>query len=241
MSVKPFLQKSSQIVLDFIFPPHCVNCKAINGWLCLDCFGQISFLTDNVCERCGIPLEANYASLCKRCQNGYLQYIDGIRSSARFGSAPIRKSIHFLKYNNHRALASVLGKMLVTAYHQNQLAVDVIIPVPLHPKRLKDRGFNQSELLGKEMSYALNLPHNSQALRRVRHTEVQIKLPASKRRLNVAEAFFCSAEDLRQKRVLLIDDVCTTGATLDACASALHQQGVASVWGLTVARAEFDD
>jgi ComF family protein len=127
--------------------------------------------------------------------------------------------------------------MLVTSYRRHQLKADVIVPVPLHETKLKERGYNQSELLARQLGQALNLPVNMTTLRRVRKTESQMTLKADERLKNVANAFSCADQDLARYHVLLVDDVCTTGSTLDACAAALKAGGTVSVWGLTLAKA----
>jgi ComF family protein len=132
-------------------------------------------------------------------------------------------------------VAAALGQILVDTYRRCQLAVDVIVPVPLHASRLRERGYNQSELLAWEVSRAIGLPVNTSALERARKTKSQMTLGAAERHQNVVAAFSCSKELARQN-VLLIDDVCTTGATLDACAAAMKEKGATSVWGLTLAR-----
>ena len=148
----------------------------------------------------------------------------------------MREAIHFLKYHNHQAVASVLAKLLAGAYQRYALAVSLIIPVPLHKSRLKERGYNQSELLARQLGYLLDLQVNSAVLQRTRKTEAQVTLSRAERQDNVADAFECN-NLLPGQQVLLIDDVCTTGSTLDACAKALKASGATSVWGLTLARA----
>ncbi|MBN1221024.1 MAG: ComF family protein [Anaerolineae bacterium] len=145
--------------------------------------------------------------------------------------------IHFLKYRNHRATASILGHILVDTYRAYGLEVDVIVPVPLHPSRFRERGYNQSELLARQMAIILDLPVDTKTLQRVRKTKSQMELGVSERRRNVLNAFVGNSQQLAGQRVLLIDDVCTTGSTLDACAAALKDSGAISVWGLTLARA----
>jgi ComF family protein len=166
-----------------------------------------------------------------------LHYIDGIRSASYFEDNPIRLAIHFLKYRNHKAVAAILAAILAEAYQRYQLAANIIIPVPLHPSRLHERGYNQSELLARAMAVILKLPVNSQALQRTRQTKSQMTLGVNERHQNVAGAFICANSDLSGQKILLIDDVCTTGSTLDACAQALKKSGVAAVWGLTLAKA----
>jgi len=119
---------------------------------------------------------------------------------------------------------------------QNHLPVDVVVPVPLHPHRLRERGYNQATLLAKEVEKALGLPLLEDALLRVRSTIPQVGLTARERRDNVRGAFHCADGNLKGQRILLVDDVCTTGATLEACSLALRQEGVGVVWGLVLAR-----
>ena len=116
------------------------------------------------------------------------------------------------------------------------MPADVIVPVPLHTARLRERGYNQASLLAHEMACRVGLTLNEQTLVRRRATASQVKLDARQRKENVRDAFRCSDDTLAGKQVLLIDDVCTTGATLAACAVALHEGGARSVQALTLAR-----
>ena len=198
----------------------------------------IPFITVPVCEHCGTPTSVNdTVSSCAQCKNHSLRYIDGIRTAAYFEDNPLRSAIHDLKYRNHRAVVIILSEILADTYRRYSFCADVIIPVPLHHTRIKERGYNQSELLAKGLGDILGLPVNKSALQRTRRTKSQMTLGAEERHTNVAGAFFCGDKRLVNQKVLLIDDVCTTGSTLDACAAALKQGGVTSVWGLTLAKA----
>lgn len=230
------IQEYTQALLDLLYPPRCVSCQNPDAWLCPRCLNNIVFITAPLCERCGTSLATSFAS-CGQCRKNPLKYIDGIRAASSFKNNPIRPAIHFLKYNNRKAVAAILGKILSDAYHRYGLSADVIVPVPLHPARLRERGYNQSELLARNVSRILSLPINTTTLQRVRQTKSQMELGAEERYLNVAGAFICRDNALASQRVLLIDDVCTTGSTLAACADALKQGGVAAVWGLTLAKA----
>ncbi len=230
-------QKLGQTLFDLLFPPSCVNCNAENSWLCQSCLSSISFITTDVCERCGAPTPANSSLFCRQCNNNPLHYIDSIRAASYFENNPIRPAIHFLKYRNHRAVAAMLGEILADVYQRYAYAANVIVPVPLHRSRFKERGYNQSELLARQLGKLLNLPVNTVTLQRNRKTKSQMKLGVGERHKNVADAFFCQDKQLLNQHVLLIDDVCTTGSTLDFCAAALKDGDVASVRGLTLARA----
>ena len=131
----------------------------------------------------------------------------------------------------------ILSEILADAYHHYDLDADVLVPVPLHFSRVKERGYNQSELLANELGKLLGLPINNSTLQRIRKTKSQMRLGAEERHKNVIGAFACADKQLVNQKVLLIDDVCTTGSTLDACAAALKQAGVITVWGLTLAKA----
>jgi len=119
---------------------------------------------------------------------------------------------------------------------ENPLSADLIVPVPLHVDRLGERGYNQAALLTRELSERSGLPVEEGSLVRIRETVPQVALKADERRKNVRGAFRVRGEKLKDRQVLLIDDVSTTGATLEACAEALHEKGARSVWALVLAR-----
>lgn len=150
----------------------------------------------------------------------------------------IRHAIHKLKYQRVAVLADPLGDALGRFWLRAPVAcAGCIVPVPLHRDRQRERGYNQSERLARRVSPIMGILVRPGALRRVRATAVQMTLNAAKRNDNVAGAFRCDDPSVRGAVVLLIDDVCTTGATLDACASALKIAGAVEVHGLTLARA----
>jgi ComF family protein len=149
----------------------------------------------------------------------------------------MRQAIHELKYRNLRALAGLLGRLLNDYLLDNPVPGEVLVPVPLHPKRLRERGYNQSRLLAKELGKLAALPVVDDCLVRERYSLPQARTSSVvERRGNVAGAFACRHRRLEGKQVLLIDDVSTSGATLDACARVLKGAGAALVWGLTLAR-----
>lgn len=162
--------------------------------------------------------------------------IKGIRSVFRFEGA-VRQAILSFKYRNVKALAAPLAQLMEEYLCAHPLPVDSLIPVPLHPRRLRERGYNQSSLLARELSRLASLPLVEGSLLRLKNTPPQARTKsAEERHSNVASAFSCRDQRLEGRHILLIDDVCTSGATLDSCAATLKAAGVTSVWGLTLAR-----
>ncbi len=149
----------------------------------------------------------------------------------------MRQAVYQLKYKNLRALAPSLAKLLNDYLGTNPVSGEVLVPVPLYRKKLMERGYNQSNLLAQELGKLTNLPVVSNCLIRQRHALPQVRTSTMDERWsNVADAFTCCDHRLRDKQVLLIDDVSTSGATLDACAAALKAAGTTLVWGLVLAR-----
>ncbi|MFC1989521.1 ComF family protein [Chloroflexota bacterium] len=149
----------------------------------------------------------------------------------------MRQAIHQLKYRHLRSLAATLAQLLNDYLINNPVPGNVLVPVPLHRKRLRERGYNQSSLLATELSKLNNLAVVGDCLVRQRYASPQARASnVDERQRNVAGAFACCDHRLRGKQVLLIDDVSTSGVTLDACAAALTADGATSVWGLVLAR-----
>jgi len=185
------------------------------------------------CPRCGRPQISGI--LCPGCVS-WSAAIDGIRAPFRFDGV-IRQAVYELKYHNIRALAGPLARLNYEYLMSNPLPGEILVPVPLHRKRLRERGYNQSGLLARELGKLANLPVVDDCLVRQKHTSPQAKTVAvAERHSNVEGAFTCSGSDVHGKTVLLIDDVATSGATLNAGAIALKAAGALSVWGLALAR-----
>ena len=221
-------------LLDLLFPPRCVGCRQIGAWICTECLSHIPRVEPPFCARYGDRVAT--LGLCTRCRTAPLQ-IKHIRSAAYFGGV-LQEAIHHLKYRGRTALAKPLGGLMAAYWQQHSMAADVVVPVPLHADRLRERGYNQAALLARELARQAGLAIDEQTLERKRATASQVKLDAKQRKENVHDAFYCSGSTLAGKRVLLVDDVCTTGATLEACAIALQESGALSVQALTLARAQ---
>ncbi len=229
----PPLVKFRGVALDFIFPKWCVGCGSAGGFLCSNCRKTLPRIASPVCPRCGRPQAE--ASLCSGCIEGLVN-LDGIRSPFRFENT-VRQAVHRLKYDNLRALAKPLAELLHDYVELCPVPGEVLVPVPLHRKRLRERGYNQSGLLARELGRMMGLPVVDNCLTRERHNPPQARTSnVEERRQNVLDLFSCRDRRLSNKKVILIDDVATSGATLDSCASTLKQSGAASVWALVLAR-----
>ncbi len=231
--VLPHLAKLGETALNLLFPQWCIGCGKEGGLICSSCHSSLSRIMPPICPRCGRPQPSGI--LCSSCVS-WQAAIDGIRSPFRFDGV-VRQAIHQLKYGNLRALAAPLAQLLNNYLITSPIPGEVLVPVPLHRKRLRERGYNQSSLLTRELGKLTNLPVMDGCLIRQRHAPPQARTSTvDERQRNVAAAFTGGDHRLRDKQVLLIDDVSTSGATLDACAAALKAAGATSVWGLVLAR-----
>jgi ComF family protein len=219
---------------NLIFPPVCALCRKEGEILCQNCRADIPWVKEPICPACGRIL-AEPAASCPICLDHPLP-LQTIRAAVVFeGGTP--EAVHQMKYNGFFALAQPLADMMVEAWWRWQSDVDLVMPIPLHPRRQKKRGYNQSELLVKRFCQRLNLAHDMRSLRRLRATPPQVGLNAVERRLNVQDAFTVLGDGCVGRHVLLVDDVCTTGSTLAAAAEVLLAAGAYSVSAYCVARA----
>ncbi len=229
----PQLAKLKGIALNLLFPQWCVGCGKEGGLICPSCYRSLPRIMPPICPKCGKPQSSGI--LCPGCI-GRQTEIDGIRSPFRFDGV-MRQAIHQLKYRNLRTLSVPLSELLKDYLATNPVPGQVMVPVPLHPKRIRERGYNQSSLLAHKLGKLINLPIVDDCLIRLRPTPPQARTSTvAERQSNVARAFSCRDHRLQDKQVLLIDDVSTSGATLNACAIALKAARATSVWGLVLAR-----
>ena len=226
------LKRLADLAIDLVYPLRCIGCSETGSLLCPSCRERLPQLTPPLCPRCSLPLPLG--GYCRACRD-QPPITDGVRSAfAMDGLA--RDMVHGLKYRGWRALAAPMGALMADAM-DDTWAVDIVAPVPLHRRRIRERGFNQAEELARAVADRLGVPMAADALERLRHSPPQARsASAIERRLLVRDAFAVGRRSARGRRVLLVDDVCTTGATLDACATALRGAGAAAAFGLTFAR-----
>lgn len=235
-----FIATASKVLLDTLLPPQCLACNALvdtPGALCASCFGQFTFITRPHCETCGVPLESPVIEdvICGACLRDRPSFD---RARAAFVYDGDSKSLVLrLKHGDRTDTAAHLAKWLARAGADVIQACDIIVPVPLHRWRLLMRAYNQSALLANALGKLTGKPVVADALTRHKPTPSQGGLDRKARQRNVARAFTpYRAARIAAKRVLLIDDVLTTGATVNACARSLRTAGATAVDILVLAR-----
>jgi ComF family protein len=249
------LQKILEAFLDFLFPAECTFCKNFLGEerilnFCKNCWGRVELIKDSVCCGCGRPFPSQNVSetapdfTCENCRKG-LYYFDKARAVGKYEGV-LKEAIHQFKYEPTRAgrgkpgLGRHLAKFMIQYLPSdlNLNTFDRIIPVPLHENRKRWRGFNQSEILGKFLGQHYQIPLDTHHLYRIKETQPQVELTGRERIKNVRGAFVVQrAEDLEGKKVVLVDDVFTTGSTVNESSRMLKKAGVREILVLTLARA----
>lgn len=220
-------------LLRLLFPSRCIGCGLRGAELCDRCRLGLPWLPPELCPICSTP--SRLARICHACRTSP-PILDGTRAACRF-DGPVRQAVHDLKYRGVRGRAALLAELVAEALDRRPIAIDLLIPVPLAAGRRRERGFNQSELIAIGLGAQLGVPVSASTLVRQRETPRQVGRSAEDRHENVEGAFACrEPEAVSGRRVALVDDVMTTGATLTACAETLKRAGATRVYGLVVAR-----
>lgn len=237
----------NNIFWDLLFPRHCIVCEKPRSYLCRNCFKSIPINPKNVCPICQ-RVETFAGRVCNACENDKGKiYLDGVIIASYFKHPVLRETIYHYKYGFIKKLAWPLAKILL-----NKLFLLDTFPfelftftaVPLHEKRRRWRGFNQSELLGKKLQKLFSLNHLDiefvpNILIRHRYLKPQMKIHSTLDRKKNITGCFSINQELNFKlpdRIIIIDDLITSGATLEECAKVLKLRGVRKVWGLVLAR-----
>lgn len=228
---------------DWLYPPCCAGCgTALLGYarahLCADCEARLLWLGKGSCRYCGAgwAQAAGGARGCSRCRPGAQAFTRAVGVVAY--KAPARELVHDFKYYGNRRLAEVFFPQMLRRLAEAEFPAkfDIVLPVPLHKKRLKLRGYNQSALLARGIASATGSPYLERALVRIRHTTAQALIHPKERKENIAGAFRAEAGIFPGKTVLLVDDVLTTGSTAGECCRVLREAGAAHIYVAVWAR-----
>lgn len=219
-----------QSVAELLFPPRCIGCQRRGTELCQPCRAELPFLPRGVCFRCASTRST--FGVCRGCRR-LSPALSWVRAPFAYGGAA-RNAVLSLKFRSGRYLAPLMGELLHGALHDIQ--VDLVVPVPLSRDRLRQRGFNQAALLAAQVASALDTNVAVDVLTRLQRP-AQRTLDARRRLVNLAGAFSCPGpEHVRGKRLLIVDDVVTTGATVSACADTLAEAGASRICVVAFAR-----
>ena len=258
--MRKLLSKAKEFILDILFPKFCLNCGEEGNYLCQDCFSLTDISERQYCPFCHPPRIVLDGKTCPSCRK--TKKLNGLYSAVPYDNYIIKKLIHQFKYSYIKELAKPLADLIKihlsnlnnlnlvrNSEDKNKLEKEgisnraksfsgfILIPVPLHKKRLKERGFNQSEEIAKELSKILEIPALNDVLIKTKQTFNQVDLKKEERERNIKGAFFCQKRELiANRKILLVDDVFTTGSTMEESARILKEAGAAQVWGITVAR-----
>ncbi|MBE5906208.1 MAG: ComF family protein, partial [Lachnospiraceae bacterium] len=222
---------------EWLYPPKCCGCKKLiegGTHLCPRCKKELIRVKDPICLCCGKTVKEEGASLCYDCRKNPHGFVNN-RSLYQYNEAASRL-MYELKYGHNRDVAEFFGKEMAMQFrgYIHGLRVDGIVPIPLHKKRKRQRGYNQAELIAKEIGKKCKVPVYPDFLERVRLTRPQKELNDAGRKNNVKNAFQLGKNELQLNKILLVDDIYTTGATIDAAVRTLFEAGVQEVYGLTV-------
>lgn len=210
----PLMRNWLRAGIHLVFPPRCAGCGQVDEYWCARCQADID----------AIPLDTHI---------GRLAPLEAVAFTGNH-TGKLQEAQWALKYENMPEVAAPLGQRLVKRFLQLDWTIDIIVPVPMHTTRLRERGYNQAQLLGEHAAQALAIPCVAEAIRRLRQTQSQVTLNAQERLANMQDAFEAAPQLVSGQTLLLIDDVYTTGATLAACAQAALDAGASAVYGLTV-------
>ncbi len=224
-------------LLELLYPTRCLVCAQAGAIVHPACQGKLAYVKEPFCHLCCAPLTDRHCnSLLCRMPEAY-RALTGVRS-VFWHEGGGREAVLRLKYRGVSSLRNWAASEVANALQRFQLAghFDRILAIPLHPQHLRQRGYNQAGIVAAAVAPLLDLPYNSQYLVRQRATRSQVELNAPDRAINVRDAFRWNGPPLQGQRILLFDDVCTTGATLNECARSLQSAGAADIWALTLTR-----
>ncbi|MCR5282406.1 MAG: ComF family protein [Lachnospiraceae bacterium] len=225
-------------ILDLLYPPRCPVCDRVlpfrSGVVCASCLGQLPYVGEEYCLKCGKPLRKKGLEYCNDCSR--MRHVFEENRALFYYDDRMKRSLYRLKYAGRREYADTFARLAAQELGDwiGHLGAELIIPVPLHKSRLRKRGYNQAALFAKSLSSRMHIPYSDKSAGRIRATLPQKGLNPAQRQENLKKAFIIRQNDVKSKIVLLVDDIYTTGSTLDALAGEILAAGARNVYGLTI-------
>lgn len=231
------MNKILESIAAFLFPKACLFCGTVGKGICEDCFmNNINLNTEKYCHVCKTRMSIESDDMVHEwCKSD--TYLDGVIVCAHYDKN-IEKIIADIKYNGFFAYAQDVSEIML--FHKSEilkLYIDLLVPIPIHHKREWSRGFNQTEKIAESLSHMINIPYKN-IIKRDRNTETQVGKERAERLINVQDAFSLENDEVisHYQRIMLVDDVMTTGATLEECAEVLKKKGIQKVYAIVLAR-----
>ena len=236
-SIRKNIKQIVKGIADAIYPKTCPFCDRIikrEQDICVECYSKLRYIEEPYCKKCGKQLHKQEVEYCYDCATSIHIYKKGMAVFAY--NDMVSKSIYRFKYHNRRYYAKAYGYAMAKRCGEmiKSWQPDVLIPVPIHSKKMQKRGYNQAELIARELSALINIPIDNRCLRRTRHTKAQKELNRNERKKNLEKAFKISSNVVEYKKIVLIDDIYTTGSTIDECAKVLMEAGVKEVFFISL-------
>lgn len=226
-------------ILDFLYPKFCLSCGKEKSYLCPDCFPKIKIFPAPFCPYCN--KRSPEGKICKNCQKS----LSGFVAAAPYSNELLRKLIDAFKYNFVKELSASLAFLILKflkenpeiEFFKNPLNF-LILPIPLHPRRLRWRGFNQAVEIGKILSPLLKIPMEENLLLRKRYTKPQVRIKRKEEKEENVKGIFSvkNSEEIKNKKIILLDDVATSLATMEEAGKVLKENGIKEIWGLAIAK-----
>ena len=223
-------------ILDIIFPRRCAVCDTVlflgQKEICEKCKNSLEYFSGALCFRCGKPVKEE-EEYCYDCRNKEHFYRQG---AALFPYEYIRTSLYRFKYAGRREYAGFYGRQMAVRFEEKKILwkAQALVPVPLHKKKQKRRGYNQAELIARELSQYWGIPVNTKLVIRSKNTRPMKEIVGTDRQNNLKKAFKLGVNDVKLNTIIIIDDIYTTGSTIDAVAKVCRQAGIENIYFLTV-------
>jgi len=242
--MKGVLRSIKEFLLDLLFPVFCFGCGREGSYLCQDCLALIEILEYQYCPFCYPPKIVSDGKTCQKCRRD--KKLTGLFSATSYENFLIKRIINQFKYEPLvKELAKTLASLIITHFlllnksPQQIWIKSILVPVPLDKTREKERGFNQAKELAKELSKILEIPLVSDCLIKIKETRPQVELKKEEREENIKGVFLCQRpEEIKGRKILLVDDIYTTGSTLEEGARVLKEAQAKEVWGVVIARGQ---